>query len=271
MNTRKLLLNNLLDIGGVATLNNLYSPVAKTHKGGLLHTRKLFKSYLSDRLIEKIAPIGKPANKAKEVFYCLTKRGADYIGRSDEYRYKKYPRSPNNALHESMKFDVALSFLRLYPTKKFTFRYDSSFYGVRPDILIRIESQNPKELTRFLLVEIERKKTIDRVFHEKITRYEALFKAIEQKKSHNLSQFLCLVVYTDIWYDGYLRPQEYNTSPLITTKIQEVNYLTKNLVHRYCHNLAYKRYLFMSFHDFYRLNEAVWLTQDGNRIKLSIS
>lgn len=271
MNTRKLLLNNLLDIGGVATLNNLYSPQAKTHKGGLLYTRKLFKSYLDDGLIEKIEPIGKPANKAREVFYCLTKRGADYIGRSDEYRYKKYQRSPNNALHESMKFDVALSFLRLYPDKKFTFRYDSSLYGVRPDILIRIESQNPKELTRFLLIEIERKKTIDRVFNEKITRYEALFKAIEQKKSHNLSQFLCLFVYTDIWYDGFLRPQEYNFSPLIATKISEVNYLIKNLVQRYCHNLTYKRYLFMPFHDFYKLNEAVWLAQDGNRIKLSIS
>jgi hypothetical protein len=81
-------------------------------------------------------------------------KGADYIGRSDEYKYKKYLRSPYNALHESMKFDVALSFLRLFPNKKFTFRYDSSFYGVRPDILICIESPNPKELTRFLLVEM---------------------------------------------------------------------------------------------------------------------
>lgn len=271
MNTRKIVLNNLLDIGGVATLNNFYSPAAKTHKGALLYTRKLFKSYLEDGLLEKIEPIGKPANKAREVFYCLTKKGATYIGRADEYRYKKYPRSPTNALHESMKFDIALSFLRHYPNKKFTFRYDSSFYGVRPDILIRIESQHPKELTRFLLIEIERKKTIDRVFNEKIRRYEELFKAIEQKKSHNLSQFLCLVVYTDIWYDGFLRPQEYNTSPLIATKISEVNYLIKNLVHRYCHNLAYKRYLFMPFHDFYRLNGAVWLTQNGNRIQLSIS
>lgn len=271
MNTRKLLLNNLLDIGGVATLNNFYSLTAKTHKGGLLFTRKLFKSYISDGLIEKIEPIGKPANKVREVFYCLTKKGAMYIGRSDEYKYKKYQRSPHNALHESMKFDIALSFLRLYPNKKFTFRYDSSLYGVRPDILIRVESQNPKELTRFLLVEIERKKTIDRVFHEKIKRYEELFKAIEQKKSHNLSQFKCLFVYTDIWYDGFLRPQEYNSSPLIATKINEVNYLLKNLVHRYCSNLAYKRYLFMPFHDFHRLNEMVWHTQDGNRIHLNIS
>jgi hypothetical protein len=75
MTTRKLLLNNLLDIGGVATLNNFYSPSAKTFKGGMLFTRKLFKSYQEDKLIEKIEPIGKPANKARGSFIALPKRG----------------------------------------------------------------------------------------------------------------------------------------------------------------------------------------------------
>jgi len=270
MPTRKLLLNNLLDIGGVATLNNLYSPTAKTYKGGLLFTRKLIKSYLADCLIEKIEPIGKPANKAREVFYCLTKKGSDYIGRSDEYRYKKYPRSPHNVLHESMKFDVSLSFLRLYPNIKFTFRYDSSFYGVRPDILIRIESSNPKEVTKFLLCEIERKKTVDRVFNEKIMRYEEMFKAIERKKSHNINQFKTLFIYTDIWFDAFLRPQQYS-EPQVARKIEDVNYLVKNLVHRYCRNLPTRRYLFMPFHDFYRLNEPVWYATDGNRVPLFIN
>jgi hypothetical protein len=265
MITRKLLLNHLLDIGGVATLNNLYSPSAKTFKGGLLFTRKLFKSYLEDGLIEKIEPIGKPANKAREVFYCLTKKGSAYIGRTDEYKYKKYPRSPTNALHESMKFDVALSFLRLFPNQKFTFRYDSSFYGVRPDILIRVENTNPKELTRFLLIEIERKKTIDRVFHEKVKRYEEMFKAIEKKKSHNISQFTTLFIYTDIWFDAYLRPQEYSDKAIVN-HIECVNNLLKNLVFHYCKHLPERRYRFLGFHDFYRLHESIWLTPNGNRV-----
>jgi hypothetical protein len=269
MTTRTRLLNNLLDIGGVATLNNLYSPNAKTYKGGLLFTRKLVKSYLEDGLLEKIEPIGKPANKAREVFYCLTKKGASYIGRADEYKYRKYPRSPTNVMHESMKFDVAISMLRLFPHKKFTFRYDSSYYGVRPDILVRIESTNPKEITRFLLVEIERKKTIDRVFHEKITRYEAMFKAIEEKKSHNISQFCTLFVYTDIWFDVFLRPQQYN-DPITINHIECINSLIKNLVQHYCKSLPDQRYRFMPFHDFYRLHEAVWFTPAGNRVSLSI-
>lgn len=268
MQKSKELLNQLLEIGGVATLNNFYSPLAKTHKGGLLYSRKLFKSFLQDGLIEKIDPIGKPANKAREVFYCLTRKGADHIGRKDEYRYKKYPRSPTNALHESMKFDIALAFLRLFPSMKFTFRYDISIYGVRPDIFIKIESNDNNRSIRYLLVEIERKKTIDRVFHEKISRYEAMFTTIEKKKSHNPRQFLTLFVYADLWYDGYLRPQQYN-DPQAIEYIGRNNYLVKSLVNRYCRNLNPYRYVFAPFHDFYRLHEPIWYSTDGNRVQLS--
>lgn len=267
MTTRKLLLNHLLDIGGAATLNNLYSPNAKSYTGGLLFTRKLFKSYLEDCLIEKIDPIGKPMNKSHEVFYCLTKKGAQYIGRAEEYKYKKYTRSPNNVMHESAKFDIAIAFLRLYPHIKFTFRYDSSFYGVRPDILIRIESQNPKDVTRFLLIEIERKKTVDRVFHEKIKRYEDMFRAIEKNKSHNSNQFTVLVVYMDIRYNPFLRPQQYN-DPYVVTHLEYLHNLTKNLATHYCKYLPIHRYRFMSFPNFYRLHEPVWLTPQGNRVAL---
>lgn len=269
MTIRKQLLNNLLGIGGVATLNNLYSPMAKSYKGALLFTRKLFKSYLNDGLIERIEPIGKPMNKSREVFYCLTKQGARFIGRPEEYTYKKYQRSPNNVMHESMKFDIALSFLRLYPFANFTFRYDSSFYGVRPDILIRIESSNRKELTRFLLVEIERKKTVDRVFNEKIKRYEEMFNSITVNKSHNIDQFTVLFVYTDIWFDIFLRPQQYNNQ-MTLERIKRVDGLVKNLIQQYCKDLPESRYRIMAFHNFYKLNEQVWFTPHGNNIKLNI-
>lgn len=265
MTTRKLLLNHLLDIGGVATLNNLYSPQAKTYKGGLLFTRKLFKSYLTDGLIEKIEPIGKPINKSREVFYCLTKKGAQYIGRSDEYTYKKYQKSPHNIMHESMKFDVAISFLRSFPTAKFTFRYDISFYGVQPDILIRLESTNPKELTRFILVEIERKKTIDRVYYEKLKRYQKMFEVIVKNKSHNINQFTVLFVYTDIWFDVFLRPQQYE-DPSVVNHIECVNNLLNNLVQYYCRYLPEQRYRFLGFHNINRLHEPIWLTPTGNRV-----
>lgn len=207
-------------------------------------------------------------NKAREVFYCLTNKGAKYIGRTDEYKYKKYQKSPNNVMHESMKFDVALSFLKNFPHKKFTFRYDSSFYGVQPDILIRIESTNRKELTKFLLVEIERKKTVDRVFNEKIKRYEQMFKSIEKNKSHNITQFLVLFVYTDIWNDPFLRPQQYSEQ-LTKERIAKVDVLVKNLVHNYCKYLPDNRYRFTAFHNFHRLHENVWYTPLGRSITIT--
>lgn len=264
MPTRKILLNHLLDIGGVATLNNFYSPKAKTHKGSLLYTRKLFKSYLEDGLIEKIASIGRPANKAREVFYCLTKKGADFIGRTNEYKYRKNPRSPANVMHESMKFDIALSFLRLYPDLIFTFRYDFCLYGIRPDILIKVQGAN---FTRFFLVEIERKKTIDRVFNEKIRRYEEMFQSILVKKSHNIKQFTVLFIYTDIWFDVLNRPQQY-VGQEITNHLNSVDVLLKNLVAHYCKNLIDARYRFMGFHDFYQLNKQVWYSPSGNRLTI---
>lgn len=269
MTIRKQLLNTMLDIGGVATLNNLYSPHAVTYNGGLLYTRKLFKSFLEEGLIERIEPIGRPMNKCREVFYCLTKNGARYVGRVDEYKYKKIQRSPHNIMHESSKFDIAISMLRLFPQCTFTFRYDSSFYGVQPDILIRIESQNSKQVTRFLLLEMERKKTIDRVFHEKIKRYQAMFEAIEKNKSHNINQFTVLFVYTDIYFDVFLRPQEFNT-PEIIQRIERVNTLVRNLVNQYCKHLPEHRYRFTAFHYFHRLHEAVWLTPIGNRVQLNL-
>ncbi len=160
-------------------------------------------------------------------------------------------------MHESMKFDIALSFLRLFPHKRFTFRYDSSFYGVHPDILIRIESSHPKELTHFVLVEIERKKTIDRVFNEKLIRYEQMFSAIAKKKSH--------IIYCDIWWDVFLRPQEYG-DPVIARHIDCINGLLNNLVRHYCKNLPEQRYRFLGFHNFYKLHEPLWLTPHGNRV-----
>ncbi len=269
MKTKKLLLNHMLDIGGVVTLNNLYSPTATSYKGALLHSRKLVKSYIEGGLIEKIMPIGKPGNKSHEVFYCLTKKGADYIGRSSEYKYKKYQKSPNNVMHESAKFDIALSFLRQYPFHNFTMYYSSSFYGVRPDILIRVEYTYPKRMTKFLLIELERKKSVDRIYKEKLLRYEAMFANIEKNKSHNEQQFTVLFVCTDIWFNVFLRPQQYD-DPYVVQKIERVNNMVKQLIHNYCKHLPEHRYRFTGFHNFAKLHEAIWQTPLGNRVQLNL-
>lgn len=257
MNRKKLALNHLLEIGGVATLNNLYSPTAQSPKGGLLGSRKLIKSFLSDGLIEKIEPIGKPANKCHEVFYCLTRKGAQYIGRAGEYKYRKNPKSPYNVMHESMKFDVALAFLRSYPFCKFSFRYDVSMFGVRPDIFVQMEPLAPNSPPRFLLVEIERKKTVDRVYHEKIERYEDMFMKLKDAEGMEEAQFRVVFVYAHIWFNVFLRPQEYQDEK-VRFELQQMNAQLFHLASHYCKDLPIHRYRFIPFHDIFRLNEQVW-------------
>lgn len=263
MTHRKLLLNHLLDIGGVATINNFYSPHAKTYKGSLLHTRKLFKSYLIDGLLEKIPPIGRPHNKSQEVCYCLTKKGATYIGRAEEYKYKKYKRSPHNIMHQSMVFDIALSFLRSYPFVRFSFRYDTSLYGVRPDIFIELSRSHSGTDTHCFLVEIERKKTVDRVYKEKITRYEDLFSTLIAKEQP-FKHITVLVIYADIWFNVLLRPQQYTDIDTLN-HIHHIDTLLTHLTTTYCHTLPKQRYRFLGFHNFSRLTEQVWLTPQGEK------
>lgn len=257
MNRKKLALNHLLDIGGIATLNNLYSPTAQSPKGGLLGSRKLIKGFLSDGLIEKLPTIGKPANKAHEVFYCLTRKGAQYIGRVEEYKYKKYPKSPYNVMHESMKFDIALAFLRLYPFTKFSFRYDANLFGVRPDILVRMEPMGLGHAPRFLVIEIERKKTVDRIFHEKVQRYEDMFEKLKHAEGMEEADYTVLFIYTHIWFNVFLRPQEY-AHETVRLHIQQIHEMLFHLASTYCKHLSPQRYRFISFHNIFRLNEQVW-------------
>lgn len=81
MTNNKLILEHLLDIGGLATMNKFYSPEAKIYLGSLYNTRKVFKVLLDNELIKEIPTVGKTRFPANESFYCITKKGADFIGR----------------------------------------------------------------------------------------------------------------------------------------------------------------------------------------------
>ena len=45
MTNRKLFLNQMLDIGGIASINNFYSPDANTYKGSILQADKYFNTF----------------------------------------------------------------------------------------------------------------------------------------------------------------------------------------------------------------------------------
>ena len=254
MTNRKLLLNHMIDIGGVATLNNLFSPEAKSYKGSLLFARKLFKFYLANGLIKKLDPITTPRNPSQEVFFAVTKHGAEYAGR-DDYKWKGMPKSPFNVFHESMKYDFALSWIRHFGNRETKIEYSRSFSHVKPDITITHKGH-------IYLIELERKKTIDRTIREKFKPYEKMLIEMSQKKYNNPINFTILFVYTNTWFNVFARPQQYEH---YLEEIKILHEKTKELA-KSCRS----GFLFMPFSDFYKLNEVVWYRPDGNRIKLYV-
>jgi hypothetical protein len=253
MTSKKSLLNDLLDIGGVATLNNLYNPEPSTYQGAMKRIRINKDFWLAEELIEPLKPYLSYHSKfpANELFYVLTDKGAKFIGRED-YKYQKAIKSPHleNIMHESAKFDVALAFLRLYRDWNVTIEY-KVFPGLRPDIFIQMTKGDK---TYYFLVEIERKKDLSRTIREKVkAQYESKIYNPEIRK-HLPSHFKVLIVYCPLSYNSFLRPQQMT---------EEVTLIREDLYREVTQSRLPEKYLFMSLPDFYRLNEPVWYTSKG--------
>lgn len=261
MTSKKQLLNDLLDIGGVATLNNLYQPTATTYKGAMKRVRVNKDFWLSEGLIEVVKPYYSYRSEfpARELFYCLTKKGAAFIGR-DDYDYKKASRSPHleNIMHESAKFDVALAFVRLYRDWDVKIEY-KTFKGLRPDIFITMKKNG---VVRYFLVEIERKKDISRVIREKIKEQYKNKLKIKETKEDLPRIFNLLIVYSPLTYNPFTRPQEMTGN--IVKDIEDMRSEAYDLARYGELDIV----LCIPLPDFYRLNEAVWFNSLGGKIKL---
>jgi hypothetical protein len=257
----KILLNHLIDLGGYATRNNLYSPTAKTLAGSMLMTNKYFNRFLKEHWVQKFEPIEFIRDSWRETFFGITKKGAGYIDRSEEWkRGIGRNKSPYNVFHESMVRDVALGFLRLYPDFTTIVSYDKVYKNkgnvIKPDLTLEINNENKRFV---FLIEIERKKSND---FAKLEKYEKIF--TDPKKFNLPDKFKVLIVYANFEYNCFLRPQEYNDNK---EKIER-NYNGLNSLIKKCSKLPDNRYRFLAFSDFYRLNEPIWTTPKGNKINL---
>ena len=263
MDMKKTVLNQLIDLGGIATKNNFYSESAKNVKSALVNARKVFNELERLGLIKALPTITRVRNKAQEQFYAITKPGARYIGRTSEYRWRGEPRSPNNVMHESMVRDVALAFLRNYPDFTFEFRYDSCFDGLRPDITIKMTHKETMQINIFF-VEIERKKTVDRVRKEKLEKYEKTLSELSFAKHRLYGPVKILILYANLDFNCFLRPQEYYRHLGEIVKLEKnLNYL----VH-ISQNLPEHRYRFLSFNNFQCIHELIWKTPTAKLAKL---
>ena len=75
-----------------------------------------------------------------------------------------------------------------------------------------------------------------------------------------------LVIYSNLDYNCFCRPQEYHL-PEIQKEILKHEKQLKNLV-RLSKNLPVHRYRFLTFNNFHRLHEPIWLTPLGEKIKI---
>ena len=263
MNLAKEWLNQLMTLGGVATKNNFYSHTAKSPGGIFCSTLNQFKKMIKDEFIRPLPTITRTRNKRQETFYCITSKGANYIGRKDELKSRD-PKSPNNVMHESMKFDIALSFLRNFKDYDISFKYDLSINGLRPDIVVYIEDRY-KGLKYHFLVEIERKKTIEKVYKEKILKYEEALKT-DLKQFGLRPETKVLVIYADVKFDAFLRPAEYIKFPYIASEVTLMEKRVKKIAEM-CADLP-DRYRFIPFSSFEHLREPIWLTPRKTRVAL---
>jgi len=270
MTSKKSLLNDLLDIGGVATLNNLYEPTAKTYKGSMKRVRANRDFWLKEGLIEVLSPYPSYRSEypVREVFYGLTKKGARFIGREEEWKFKKDAKASKleDIEHESVKFDYCLSFTRLFPEYNVTILFNKTIGekpGLIPDITVYLNLKTNPKIRHIFFVEIERKKTVSRTFSNKILRYVEVF----NRPEIILPQpFTVLIVFLKSKnYCGFLRPQQMTEENI--KSIESVRELTKDLATKEKYGATMPDYFrYTAQADYWRLNEKVCYKKDGTLV-----
>jgi protein involved in plasmid replication-relaxation len=262
MNKYKIILNHLLDLGGLATKNNFYSPEATTLLGALIHTRKVFSELTKNKLIVALPTITRVRNLCQEQFFAITRLGAKFVDREIDYKWRSIPKSPYNIMHESMVRDVGLGFMRNFPEYEFNINCNEKIESIRPDLTIRMKNQNTNKKYIFL-IEVERKKSPDRVIREKLNNYEKVLSNLNFRKHRLNAPVKVLFVYASIDYNPFIRPQEYEKHRYIIEKQKkQIQKLARNS------RISEHRYAFLPFYQFHRLNEAIWLAPSGNNISV---
>jgi hypothetical protein len=242
MTPRETVMDQLMTIK-YGSINNFFSITAKDPGGCMLQASKYFNDFIKHGYIRPLAFDITPRNRRKEIFYAPTLKGAKYVDRESEYKYKEI-RATSTVRHDSMKYDIALSLVRLYPDWNFQFEYEKAFGGKKCDTFITARKE---DITLYYWVEIERKTECYKGVKSKIN----LFNKAKPKLPFGTK---CLFVLSYLYHDPLLRPQEYRLNPIIENRIETNN----KQFNRFVKSVPKGDFLFLNFINFYRLNEAVW-------------
>ena len=228
---------------------------ATTFAGSLCQARVLFRWALKHEFIKMVKTTGKDYTSGKDQFYCLTKKGADFIDVHDYINI--VDKSINNAQHESAKVDCCLSFVYKYKEYDVDVKYPStSDYQIKPDAVITIK--NDKQYVFFL--EVERSREATQIINEKIKKYEDF-----DFQRHGFSDKAKVIfVISHKRFDPFWRPIQYegkrNEIKIEQRKVEVLGNLIKD---RYI-----KRYRITGLTNFMQFHESVWFDTHGNPAKL---
>lgn len=170
--------------------------------------------------------------------------------------------------HESGIADVVLSLIFLYPDYDVTVRhryqikYNNGSNYYEADAYITLDPYDKNKHSFSFIVEFERTREVNEIIEKKLKKIESL----GNLHKLGLPPFTkVLIVLSHENYKGYWRPCEYDKEDvkrqirIVETKF---NSLLKKV--KWCPDY----FRFMAFPDFYRLNEAVWFSPTGTKVKL---
>ncbi|MCX6121931.1 MAG: hypothetical protein NTX44_09960 [Ignavibacteriales bacterium] len=263
MNHQHNTLHELLSIQA-GSINNLFSYEAKSYKGSLLQVNKDIKKYVKAGWVQQIPFDIRPRNKRQQYFYFVTRGGTKVIDRLEDFK-QKITKSLNNAEHESMKFDVALSFLRNFPDCEFDFNYKADFNGIRPDIFIKAKNIHDHREYSFF-VEIERKKEFTRISRDKILRYNKFIKEGLFTKNGLSPKTKILFVCANHRFDIYMRPIQYSeplNRPTINLLYKQFEYFLSGIK-----DISDKHFRFIPFPEFTDIAKPIWRMPSGTKVKI---
>ena len=129
------IINDMIDIGGRATINNFCSRTAKTAKDGAQQSYHYMMRLVKGGYLKQLPFYDQrkilSLSRRRGLFYATTKKGYEKVHRGDEYRAID-PLAESTFAHTSAINDILLSFKWLYQQFTWTFIFNKSLPLPKP-------------------------------------------------------------------------------------------------------------------------------------------